>query len=174
MKIKMSLMITCVSMGLLLAGCSAKRGPGGVPVTNATYGGATTMGYGSDTGFQGGATVPANCTQAPANQSYYFDLNSSDVHSQLYPCINTQGKYLSKNRNAKVRLEGNCDNRGSREYNRALGWRRAKAVKSVLMQNGVSSDQVTTFSWGSEKATPGAGEAVWSKDRRVDLVYKGY
>ncbi len=71
-----------------------------------------------------------------------------------------------------MRLEGNTDIRGSREYNMALGWRRAKAVKNVLLQDGASPHQISTFSWGAEKpVATGADEISYAKNRRVDLLY---
>lgn len=173
MKIKRYAMMFCLSAGIMLAGCSTTKGPG-APVSDATGDGVSTSGIGSQGGYAGGGTASAACLQSPANQSYYFDLNSDNIHSEDNPCINAQARYLVAHPNAKVRLEGNCDNRGSREYNRGLGWRRANAVKQILMQDGVAPNQITTFSWGSEKASLGAGEAVWSKDRRVDLIFKNY
>lgn len=170
MNIKKIGLILCVSFGVLLGGCSTAS-KNGAPVSDAT--GATASGYG-DNGFQGTGGGSAVCRQAPANQSYYFELNQFDVHSGDMGCINAQARYLVAHPNAKVRIEGNCDNRGSREYNRALGWKRANAVKTLLLQQGVSPSQISTFSWGSEKASPGMGEGVWSKDRRVDLIFKNY
>ena len=161
----------CLSLGLALGGCStgAKSG-NGAPVDDGT--GASASGYGTGAGYGGSGSGTAVCRSAPATQSYYFDLNQYDVNQGDVACVNAQARYLVKYPNAKVRIEGNCDNRGSREYNRALGWKRANAVKSILLQQGVSPNQITTFSWGSEKAAAGTGEAVWSKDRRVDLIFK--
>lgn len=144
-------LVLCVSFGLALGGCStgAKNGRG-VPVTDAN--GASAAGYGSDQGFAGGgAGASAVCRQAPANQSYFFGLNQYDVNQGDIGCINAQARYLVAHPNTKIRIEGNCDNRGSREYNRALGWKRANAVRAQMLQQGVSPSQITTFSWGSEK-----------------------
>lgn len=173
MKVKSLVVVGLSAAVLALVGCSTTKKNMGAPVSDADAG-ATTAGMGSDTDF--GGTGPhmsaAACRQAPSNQAYYFDLNQYDIHQQDYVCVNKQAQYLVQHTAAKVRLEGNCDNRGSREYNRALGWKRANALKSALLNQGVSPAQVNTFSWGSEKASPGAGEGVWAKDRRVDLLYK--
>ena len=172
MKLKSIAMVVCLSVGLGLAGCGTTHG--GAPVTDANGNAVSTGGMGGAGGF-GGSGISSTCnTQAPANQSYFFELNSDNVRGGDNPCINAQARYLVAHPNAKVRLEGNCDNRGSREYNRGLGWRRANAVKNILLQDGVSPSQITTFSWGSEKASMGSGEAVWSKDRRVDLIFKSF
>lgn len=174
---KMSKVAISIGLGmslLALTSCSTTRGKG-APVTNAADendNGAVTSGYGMGAGFNGanGASL-----KAPANQSYYYDFNSNAVHQEYYPSIQAQANYLVAHPNAQVRLAGNCDNRGSREYNIALGWRRANSVKAVLMQDGVSPKQITTFSWGSEKPVAfGNNESAWSKNRRTDLTYKAY
>jgi peptidoglycan-associated lipoprotein len=175
MKMSKVMIVLGLSGSLLaLTSCSTTHGKG-APVTNAAGGddnGAVTSGYGMGAGFNGtdGASL-----KAPSNQSYYYDYNSNVVHQKYDPSIQAQGNYLVAHPNARVRLEGNCDNRGSREYNIALGWRRANAVKTVLMQDGVSPKQITTFSWGSEKPVAfGNNETAWAKNRRTDLIYKAY
>lgn len=174
MKIKSILMAGCIGASVIaLASCStASKSAGGAPVSDATAG-TSTSGLGDQGGFQGGGY--GSSLKAPANQSYYFDLNKNNVHQSDYASIAAQGKYLASHPKAKIRVEGNCDNRGSREYNVALGWRRANAVKGILMQYGVKPTQVTTFSWGSEKPIAfGDNEQAWAKNRRVDLIYKAY
>jgi peptidoglycan-associated lipoprotein len=140
--------------------------------------GVVTSGIGSDYGFGGPAGLPTCTTKAPSNQRYYFDFNSNDVYPQYVRCIQAQGNYLSSHSSAKVRLEGHCDNRGSQEYNVALGWRRANAVKNILLQRGVAPGQITAFSWGAQKQiSKAAGDSMetwWAKNRRVDLFYKAY
>ncbi len=88
------------------------------------------------------------------------------------PSIQMQANYLLKHPNKHVRLEGNTDDRGSREYNVALGERRARAVLDALMQYGVPSSQVTVVSFGAEKpAAGGEDESSYQCNRRVDLIY---
>ena len=171
---KMSKIALALGLGaglLALTSCSTTHGAG-APVSNATgdEGGVTTAGYGNGGGFNG---IGGSSLVAPANQSYYYELNSNAVHQSDYASIQAQATYLVAHPNARVRLEGNCDNRGSREYNIALGWRRANSVKAILLQDGVSPNQITTFSWGSEKPVAfGNNEAAWAKNRRTDLIYK--
>ncbi len=168
MKIKRVVSVVSMSLGMLtLAACSTTGRHTGAPVSDAVPPGAT-AGYDSTTGWNG----MGGSNMSVGNQKYYFDFNSNTVHQEYYPSIGVQAKHLSTNPGAKVRLEGNTDIRGSREYNMALGWRRAKAVKSVLLQDGVSPHQITTFSWGAEKpVATGTDEISYAKNRRVDLLY---
>ncbi len=83
-----------------------------------------------------------------------------------------QAAYLMTHRNAHVRLEGNTDDRGSREYNVGLGWRRAQAVARILKQQGVAPSQIKMVSYGKEHpAVSGNNEEAWSLNRRVELIY---
>lgn len=173
MKIKKFVTVISLSAGILaLASCSTASKNGGAPVSNAN-GGAAAMGYGAGSGFNGVNGVPANCHQAPANQTYYFEFNKQDVHQNVYPCIAAQGRYLSTHGNASVKLNGNTDERGSLEYNMGLGWRRADAVKTILMQDGAAASQIQTKSWGPLKpVATGHDEDAWQQNRRTDLIYK--
>lgn len=169
MKIKRVVSVVALSLGMLaLTACSTTGRHTGAPVSDAVPAGAT-AGYDSTNGWNG---MGGSNTIPGANQKYYFDFNSNTVHQEYYPSIGAQAKYLSSHPSSAVRLEGNTDIRGSREYNMALGWRRAKAVKSVLLQDGASPRQITTFSWGAEKpAATGADEVSYAKNRRVDLKF---
>lgn len=176
MRIKKIVTVISLSAGMLaLAACSTVSKNGhGAPVSDVGgNGNATAMGYGAGSGFNGVDGIPANCHQAPVNQSYYFELNKQDVHQNVYPCIAAQAKYLSVHPNAQVKLNGNTDERGSLEYNMGLGWRRADAVKTILMQDGAAAHQIQTKSWGPLKpVATGHDEAAWQQNRRTDLVYK--
>ena len=114
--------------------------------------------------------------QAPADlqtqlQKIYFNFDSSDLSEESRGVLSKNAEYLSKQPNAKIRIEGNCDERGSDEYNMALGERRAKAAKDYLVNLGVASDRIATISYGEEKpADPGHDEAAWAKNRRDEFV----
>ena len=83
------------------------------------------------------------------------------------------GDFIAENGNVEVRLEGHADERGSREYNIALGDRRAQSVRRVLLIQGASTDQIDTVSYGEEQpAMPGHDEESWAENRRVELIYK--
>lgn len=105
-------------------------------------------------------------------KTIYFDFDSSQIKSDYNPIIAAHAKYLTSNPSVRVRLEGNTDERGTREYNIGLGERRAQAVREALMLQGVADAQITTVSYGEERpAVTGHSEAAWSKNRRVDIVY---
>ena len=104
----------------------------------------------------------------------YFDYDSSTVRPEDQPILEAHATYLADHPNVTVRLEGNTDERGSREYNLALGERRAIAVRQILMLQGASIHQFEIVSYGEERpADDGHDEAAWAKNRRVRIVYTG-
>jgi peptidoglycan-associated lipoprotein len=110
---------------------------------------------------------------APGKRSVYYDFDQSNVKSEFRPVIEANAKYLSANRAVAITVEGNCDERGSREYNLALGQRRADSVKSMLKILGVPENRIETVSYGEEKpVASGHDEASWWQNRRADIVYK--
>lgn len=110
----------------------------------------------------------------PSEVSVHFPFDVDAVQPEDRATVLAHGKYLSENRDSKVRLEGNADERGSSEYNLALGQRRANNVKKLLILSGVKESQITTVSYGEEKPrATGHDEASWAQNRRVDFVYTG-
>lgn len=108
-----------------------------------------------------------------ATRIIYFDYDSAKVRDDSLPTIESHGLFLAENGNVTVTLKGHTDERGSREYNIALGDRRAQSVRRMLLFQGASTDQVETVSYGEEEpAEMGHDEAAWSKNRRVELVYQ--
>ena len=102
-----------------------------------------------------------------SNNVLYFSYDKSDVNSEGRMKIRTLAKLISDN-NLNVRVEGHCDERGTREYNLALGEKRAKTVAELLIINGVSSDKIQTVSYGEEKPiVNGSNERSWSQNRRA-------
>jgi len=107
-----------------------------------------------------------------SQRSIYFDFDQFTVKAEDGPLIERQGKYLASKPALMIRVEGNADERGGREYNLALGQKRADAVVRALKVYGVSDKQAEPVSFGSEKPqAPGHDEAAWAKNRRVDLAY---
>lgn len=138
-----------------------------------TTAGATTSGVSGDMGFMGTDAANANRLRAPYNQVYHFAFNKDSIESGDVDSINVQANYLVAHPNARVRLDGNTDERGSREYNVALGWRRAKAVASILKQQGVSPKQIVLNSYGEEKPVAFChNESCYKLNRRVALTYE--
>ena len=156
-----------------LPACSttgAKTGNADISDINAQSGQTTGLG---DENSLLTAEERANRLKAPYNQTYYFEFDKDTVLQDDIASINVQAGYLVAHPNAKVRLEGNADDRGSREYNVALGWRRAKAVSAILAQQGVSQKQIVMISYGKEKPVAfGHDDTSYQKNRRVNLVYE--
>ncbi|HQO15416.1 MAG TPA: peptidoglycan-associated lipoprotein Pal [Methylotenera sp.] len=108
-----------------------------------------------------------------SKRNIYFDFDSDAVKAEYRPLVEAHAKYLLSHKDAKVIVQGNADERGTREYNLALGQRRSVAVKKALNVLGVQDDQIETVSYGEEKSVGCADEACYSKDRRADIVYQG-
>lgn len=107
------------------------------------------------------------------NQTYYFDFDKSFVRDEDKPSLQVQAHYLISHPQAKLLITGNTDERGSREYNIALGRRRALSVQQFLIANGVSARQILTVSYGAEKPVAfGHSETDYAKNRRADLQYQ--
>ncbi|MDD2582480.1 MAG: peptidoglycan-associated lipoprotein Pal [Desulfuromonadaceae bacterium] len=101
----------------------------------------------------------------------YFNFDSSDLSESARSTLTKNAVPLTKEPTAKIRIEGNCDERGSAEYNLALGERRAKAAQQYLVTLGVKPGRISTISYGKEKpAVQGSDEAAWSKNRRDEFV----
>ncbi|MDV7210441.1 peptidoglycan-associated lipoprotein Pal [Azotobacter beijerinckii] len=161
-------------------GCSSKGGDasgegaganGGVD-PNAGYG-AGTSGYGSGSGSgagaYGGGMGGSDAASLRAITTFYFEYDSSDLKSEAMRALDVHAGDL-KGSGARVVLEGHTDERGTREYNMALGERRAKAVQRYLVLQGVSPAQLELVSYGEERpAVGGADEQSWAQNRRVEL-----
>ncbi len=122
--------------------------------------------------------VSASALRDPNNilskRSIFFDYDSNLVKDEFKPIVTAHARYLQQNPAAKMRVEGNADDRGSREYNLALGQRRADAVKQMLQLLGAQAAQVESVSFGEEKLRCAeAAESCWSQNRRGDIVYQG-
>lgn len=108
-----------------------------------------------------------------ANRVIYFDFDSDVVKEEYRPVVDLHAKRLNANKRAALMLEGHTDERGGREYNLALGQRRAEAVAKSLTLLGVGAAQVEAVSFGKERpAATGGGEEAWAKNRRVELKDK--
>ena len=172
----MKKIIPSLMLGLMLAACASKepvKEPAPVvertspPVTNVPTSQTSTS-----------PMIPVDPRKDPQNMLYkrsvYFDYDSNAVKDEFRPLIQAHAKYLVENRNARAKLEGNTDERGSREYNLALGQRRAEAVKKIMTVIGVPEARLETVSFGKEKpVADGHEESSWWRNRRTDVKYQG-
>lgn len=173
MKSPMKMMFGSLLAALLLAGCASD------PAVDSTMenGDMGMQGSGMETGTMNEATPleadPLNDPASPLSQRViYFEFDSSDIQQQYLDVLEAHARYLVEHSNVSVRLEGHTDERGSREYNIALGDRRAQSVRRILLFQGVSNDQVSTVSYGEERpAAVGHTEEAWAQNRRVEIVY---
>lgn len=134
------------------------------------------FGSGSGSGFGSGSHLGPEFSD-PNNplskQTIYFELDSSQVKQEYVPVVAAHARYLASHQQQHVILGGHCDERGSSEYNIALGEQRAKSVERMLRSQGVGASQLEVVSYGEEKpAVSGSGESAWSMNRRVELAYQ--
>ena len=109
-----------------------------------------------------------------SRRSIFFDYDSNLIKDEFKPIVTAHARYLQQNPSTRIRVEGNADERGSREYNIALGQRRSEAVKQMMQLLGVRPNQVEPVSFGEEKPRCAeAAESCWSQNRRGDIVYQG-
>ena len=167
--------LTLIAALLVAAGCSSHETK--TPDTAA----GNTAGQGTSSASNAGTATPnsssgvngnASADAGPPKGSVYFDFDSNEVKGEFQPVIEAEARYLRSHNDAKLRIEGNCDERGSREYNLALGQRRAEAVKKVMTVLGANGSKIETVSYGEEKpVATGHDEAAWAKNRRDDFRY---
>ena len=162
---------------LLLAACSSGVKLDNVPVEDRA-GVSATGGADANAAKSGVAPVDLSGTNLPAGPTgvakvIYFDYDSFAVKPDFAPVIEAHARFLKADAKRKVALEGHTDDRGGREYNLALGQKRAEAVRRALSLQGVSEAQLEAVSFGKEKlAAQGADEEAHSKNRRVEVSYR--
>ena len=168
----MNKLIIPALIALLVAGCSTTPdGPeqAGAPVESGI---ATVNADGVN-----GRALPDELTN-PKNilskRSVYFDYDKYDIKPEYREQVASHAKFLVSHRQFNMLIQGNTDERGSREYNLALGQKRADAVKKMLVLLGAREDQVESVSLGEEKPkNEGQSEAAWAENRRSDMLYSG-
>jgi peptidoglycan-associated lipoprotein len=156
---------------VVLASCAGKGGSGsGGSLSKST---ADSYGVSEDDHFWGKDLAKMDHDDLLQRTTFYFDLDSSKIHPNYMRALQAHAAYLKDHPNAHIRLEGHTDDRGSSEYNIALGERRAQAVKQVLVKDGARASQISVVSYGKEKpAMRGHDESVWKYNRRVVIVYE--
>ena len=170
-----------VGVAALMAGCSSVKLDEGAPVEDRAGTGAASGTGGANsaaTAQSRVAPVSADGAQQQAGPAgvarlVYFDYDSFVIKPEFQPVIEGHARFLKANPGRKVAVEGHTDERGGREYNLALGQKRAEAVRRALALLGVTDAQVEAVSFGKEKpAATGADEASWAKNRRAEISYR--
>lgn len=172
----MKKLLLILAISGFLAACSstpkkesgAAAGEGGTATTSQQ--GAQSYGTGTRSTS---AMEELNDPQSPlAIRVIYFEYDSSEIRPEFQQVIEAHANFLAANPSVTVSIEGHADERGSREYNLALGERRAQAVKRQMQLLGATASQMHTVSYGEERpAVEGHDEKAWSQNRRVELIY---
>jgi peptidoglycan-associated lipoprotein len=168
---KQILVSSAVVMSLTLAGC-ASSGKKNAPPPPAPINNSGMSGYGaSDSNVSGTGLGGVGLADLANKKTVYFEYDSSDLTAEGQSVASAWAKYLAANPSARVRLEGNTDERGTREYNVSLGERRGNAVQAALTSGGASASQLSVVSYGEERpVAPGHDESAYAQNRRVDIV----
>jgi len=155
------------------SGGTVDDGSGGAAVSGIDASGTDDGTAIVDDGMPKNAIEVLEQTTGPmSNRTIYFEYDSARLTSESIALLETHGNFVAGNGEVSLRLEGHADERGSREYNIALGDRRAQSVRRVLLFQGAAVDQIETVSYGEEQpAVSGHNEEAWSRNRRVELIY---
>lgn len=160
------ILVSTLFLGIL-AGCASN------PSTDANKTADAATSSNSASANANGVAEHSDAKSALAQKrSIYFPLDEYVIENEGKNVVQAHAAYLSKNPNQKIVIEGNADEQGSREYNLALGQKRANAVKTAMTVLGVKETQMETVSWGEERpAATGHNEEAWSQNRRADIKY---
>ncbi len=165
-----------VALSVTIGACttppkSADKSPKPEPTQNQTQG-SDANSQGADYSTGAAEALNPGVTNLPGNRLVYFDYDVSQLSSSARQILDQHSAYLQANPNIRVRIEGHADERGSREYNLALGEQRALAIQRYLTISGVTPSRLLTFSYGEEKPINfGHGASAWQQNRRAELVY---
>ncbi|MDQ6996478.1 MAG: peptidoglycan-associated lipoprotein Pal [Mariprofundus sp.] len=162
------ILVAMVSAALLFAGCSKK-----IEVSSGSDSakGSSHSTHQASTRAMNPCNMNQNMNKKPSASSVYFAFDHSNLDAAARATLDGYAAWLNANRSNSITIEGNCDERGSREYNLALGQRRADSVRDYLSSRGVSAGRIDTVSFGEERAIcKGSGEACWAQNRRGDIV----
>lgn len=161
----------CASVGESESGAAAPQSAGSAPAGTPSARPTDRPGVAGAATRPGSSPGAAARAGAPAKSSVYFEYDRDDIQPQFMGVVEEHAKYLRANPALRVRIEGNADERGSREYNVALGQRRADAVMKALGLLGVPASRMEAVSYGEEKPRrTGHDEASWAENRRDDVV----
>jgi peptidoglycan-associated lipoprotein len=179
----MKKLVSMVALVAMLSACGSAVKLDNVPVEDKSgssvgSGGSSAMGSGSGVDKGGVASVDLgksvqDMSMQSATRIVYFDYDSFAIRPEFQSMIESHARFIKNDRNRKVVIEGHTDERGGREYNLALGQKRAEAVRRALGLLGVTETQIEAVSFGKEKpAVPGSTEAAMEKNRRAEIAYR--
>jgi peptidoglycan-associated lipoprotein len=168
MKLPIRVLLTAVLASATLVACSGTKTKPATP-DNGPITPGNTQPHTDGAGYKVGDLDTDSCLR---QRVVYFDLDKSEIRPEFQAAVACHAKYLHQFGGARVTLEGNADERGTREYNLGLGERRGNAVGSALGAAGASSSQLNVVSYGEERPVcKEHGEGCWQKNRRVEIVY---
>ncbi len=168
MKLKSLFLITLLATTLAVTSCAGKK------KTSGTDGAITDTGI-VESGVNNGMNLDLNgdsdSNKAGGLKTVYFDFNSSAIGGSTQEGLNNNAEFMKANALVKIQIEGHCDERGSIQFNLALGEKRAKGVREYLVSQGIAGNRMTMISLGKEKQVSfGHDEESWSKNRRANFV----
>ncbi|MBX3563348.1 MAG: peptidoglycan-associated lipoprotein Pal [Sphingomonas sp.] len=166
----MAKVMTSVVLGLALvatAGCTKKR------ITDVPPGPITDNGGGFDnsSGEEGSSALNEQFKREVSSNTVHFAFDQYDIDGEARAILDSQARWLAAHPGVRITIEGHCDERGTREYNLALGDRRANAAKNYLAARGISPSQINTISYGKERPVAlGSDESSWAQNRRAVTI----
>lgn len=182
MKLKKIVSMSVIAVSIMaLAACSSHRNSAaGANGAGSSYEGGDVdsgvlngQGLGEHGELMGADGKPMTTEELIAVKTYHFSYDSADILPADKQAVIAQAHYLASNSSKHILLAGNTDARGSREYNIALGWRRAQSIEDLMLLNGASKAQIQLVSYGEEKPVSfGDSEQAYQENRRVDLTYE--
>ena len=174
---KTLLNLTALGVALSLTAACGSRRPAQLPPAPPSEGETGQAGTGADADQSGvdSTAVPgsqADFLRSVPSDRVFFDTDEFALRGEARGTLDAQAQYLQRYPNVTVTIEGHADERGTREYNLALGDRRANSVRNYLETRGVAANRMTTISWGKERpAVEGSNESAWSQNRRAVTVH---
>jgi peptidoglycan-associated lipoprotein len=164
--------IAGLSLALALSACGRKPAPVTTPpVTSESSPDAGTVTSTDEVGLVELPGSQSALVAAAGSDTIYFGTDRSDISAEAQATLRAQARWLVANPNVRASVEGHADERGTREYNQALGERRAQAAKLFLMAQGVPETRLLTISWGKERpVATGSDESAWAQNRRSVTV----
>ncbi|MBA2405366.1 MAG: peptidoglycan-associated lipoprotein Pal [Bdellovibrionales bacterium] len=156
---------TTLMVALLAVGCASNK------PKNDQDGAGADAANGANNGLSLELNGDSDSNKAGGLQTVFFGFDSSNIESSAKDTMKANANFLKANAQVDVQVEGHCDERGGRQYNLALGERRAKAVRDYLVALGVQAKRISTISYGNERTlAEGHDESAWSKNRRANFV----